>query len=40
MNRKKIIVAVVIVALLAAIGYGWSYYRQQQDATLTLYGNV
>ncbi|AHM73054.1 secretion protein HlyD [Yersinia hibernica] len=40
MNRKKIIVAVVIVALLAAIGYGWNYYRQQQDATLTLYGNV
>ncbi|CNE99660.1 secretion protein HlyD [Yersinia frederiksenii] len=40
MNRKKIIVAVVIVALLAAIGYGWSYYRQQHDASLTLYGNV
>ncbi|MFA3760289.1 secretion protein HlyD [Yersinia sp. 2466 StPb PI] len=40
MNRKKIIVAVVIVALLAAIGYGWNYYRQQHDASLTLYGNV
>ncbi|MDA5523514.1 secretion protein HlyD [Yersinia kristensenii] len=40
MNRKNIIVAVVIVAVLAAIGYGWNYYRQQQDATLTLYGNV
>ncbi|CNF87420.1 TPA: secretion protein HlyD [Yersinia enterocolitica] len=40
MNRKKIVVAVVIVALLAAIGYGWSYYRQQHDSTLTLYGNA
>ncbi|CQD38538.1 secretion protein HlyD [Yersinia mollaretii] len=40
MNRKKIIVAVVVVALLAAMSYGWSYYRQQHDSALTLYGNV
>ncbi|AXY32382.1 secretion protein HlyD [Yersinia pseudotuberculosis] len=40
MNRKKIIVAAVIVALLATLAYGWHYYRQQNDASLTLYGNV
>ncbi|MEY4475716.1 MAG: hypothetical protein RL248_1483 [Pseudomonadota bacterium] len=40
MNRKKMLVIVVIIALLAAIGYGWRDYRQQHTASLTLYGNV
>jgi HlyD family secretion protein len=40
MNRKKMLVIVVIIALLAAIGYGWRDYRQQHTASLTLFGNV
>ncbi|CND97032.1 putative membrane fusion protein (MFP) component of efflux pump%2C membrane anchor protein YbhG [Yersinia nurmii] len=40
MNRKSIAVIVVVIAVIAAAIYGWSYYRQQQDGTLTLYGNV
>ncbi|ELM3738505.1 secretion protein HlyD [Yersinia ruckeri] len=40
MNRKRIAVIVIVIALIAAAMYGWSDYRQQQDQSLTLYGNV
>ncbi|AJI96371.1 efflux transporter, RND family, MFP subunit [Yersinia ruckeri] len=40
MNRKRIAVIVIVIALIAVAMYGWSDYRQQQDQSLTLYGNV
>ncbi|MEE3650174.1 MULTISPECIES: secretion protein HlyD [unclassified Brenneria] len=39
MNKKKLVVTLVIVALIAA-AYGVIHYRQQQERPLTLYGNV
>ncbi|WP_413742465.1 secretion protein HlyD [Sodalis sp. RH15] len=40
MNIKKIALAVVILALIAAAVYGVMAYRGRQNQALTLYGNV
>ncbi|MBU4684319.1 secretion protein HlyD [Cedecea davisae] len=39
-NKKPVIVAVVILALVAAAFGGWKWYQGRQDDGLTLYGNV
>lgn len=37
---KKPVIALVVVAVLGAAGYGWYRHQQQQAEPLTLYGNV
>lgn len=39
MKRKALVAAIAVVAIAAGI-YGLTAYRQQQETTLTLYGNV
>lgn len=40
MNKKKLVIAGLIIILIAAAIYGFVHYRQQQNKPLTLYGNV
>ena len=39
-NRKPVVVAIIVIALLAAALGGWLWQQRANDKPLTLYGNV